>query len=177
MSYCAAKTLSTKSCVSIPKNIEVIKWNRHLKSASKKGGEMKYKKYGNVGGDETKRREAWRRWWGKEGKFKKQLIFKRKKINKPPKNVKLAEFAGIMVGDGGISEYRIAITLNSKDDYDYSIFVCKLTQELFGVSAKIYKRKDSLAMDIVVHGKDLVGFCRLIGLKIGDKLKQGLDIP
>jgi hypothetical protein len=177
MSYHAAKILSAKSCIPIPKNTGVIKWNQHLISASKKGGEIKYKKYGNVGGDESKRKESWRKWWNKEGKFKKQPIFERNQINKPPQNTELAEFTGIMIGDGGISEYRIAITLNSKDDYDYSIFVCKLIEELFDVSCKEYKRKDSLAMDIVVHRKDLVEFCYSIGLNIGDKLKQGLDIP
>lgn len=177
MSLLSAKILSTKSCVPIPKNIEVTKWKNHLMNISKKGGEINYKKHGKIGGDETSRKDRWREWWEDKGKFKKQAIFERKKINRPPKNVRLAEFIGIMVGDGGISEYRIAITLNSKDDYRYGIFICKLIKNLFGISCKTYRRKDSLAMDIVAHSKDLVWFCKLIGLKVGNKLKQNLDIP
>ena len=177
MSYRAVKILSTKSCIPLPKNIKIIKRKEHLKNISKKGGDAVYKKYGKIGGNEEKRKNAWSKWWETEGKFKKQLILTKKQIHKPLKSSKLAEFAGIMIGDGGISEYHITVTLNSQDDYDYSIFVCRLIKELFDVSPKIYKKKGSLAIDIVVHRKDLVEFCHSIGLKIGNKLKQGLDIP
>lgn len=55
--------------------------------------------------------------------------------------------------------------------------MCKSIKELFNISPKIYKKKGSLAIDIVAHRKNLVEFCNSIGLVIGNKLKQGLDIP
>jgi len=177
MPYKTARILSIKACVQIPKDTKIINWKERLMTASKKGGEAKYKKYGSVGGNETKRKEAWRKWWNKEGKFKEQKILQKKPIKVPCKSVKLAEFVGIMMGDGGIAKYHTSITLNSRDDREYVAFVCKLIEKLFDVSPKIYVKKDSLAVDVVVHRKNLVEFCQSIGLKVGNKLEQGLDIP
>lgn len=74
-----------------------------------------------IGGDEIKRKKAWAKWWENEGRFKEQIILKKKRIEIPPKSIKLAEFVGVMMGDGGISEYHTTVTLHSKDDLKYSI--------------------------------------------------------
>ncbi len=177
ISYVAVQILSKKTNIPLPKNLKIINRKQQLLSASRKGGETKYERYGNVGGDETTRKKAWRRWWNKEGRFIEQQILQKKHIKIPSKSVGLAEFVGIMMGDGGITKYATTITLNSKSDREYGVFVCKLIEKLFNVSPKIYRDKDSLAMGIVVHRKNLVEFCQSIGLKIGNKLEQGLDIP
>lgn len=44
-----------------------------------------------------------------------------KNIHKPCRNAKLAEFIGIMMGDGGISKYQIIITFHHIDDLEYTI--------------------------------------------------------
>jgi len=177
MPYLVAQTLSKKACIPLPKNVRIINWKQELMKASKKGGEIKYEIYGNVGGDEIKRKKAWKKWWDKKGIFIEQQILQKKCIKIPQKSVKLAEFVGIMMGDGGMTKYATTITLNSESDLDYSIFVCKLIEKLFNVSPKIYKDRDSLAMGIVVHRKNLVEFCESIGLKVGNKPEQGLNIP
>jgi intein/homing endonuclease len=176
MSYISAKTLSLKTGIKIPANAKIIQWNEHLKKIATLGGKASYAKDGAFG-DSEKRKIAWKKWWEKEGQFQSRDILLPKNIFLPQKNVKLAEFVGIMMGDGGVSKYHISITLNSKTDREYSLFVCKLIKDLFHITPTKHKRKDSLAVDIIVNRTKLTTFCKNIGLKVGNKLKQGLDIP
>lgn len=177
MSYDAAKILSSKTKLNFPKQVKIIRWDDHLGKIAKSGGIERYKIYGKVSLSEGKRQKAWKEWWEKEGRFRKPIFSERKKIKKPAKSARLSEFVGIMIGDGGMTKYHIAITLNSKDDYEYSKFVQDLIKELFNVKPKVYVRKKSLALDVVVHRIELVDFLKSVGLKSGNKLKQNLDIP
>lgn len=177
MSYSAAVNFSKKSGVKLPKNTKRKKWIYHLRSISKKGGLENLKQNKSIGGNVKYRKEMWQRWWSECGQYKNYKILKLKKINIPKKDRELAEFVGIMMGDGGVAPYHISITLNSETDKSYAIFVKRLITKLFGVKPKIYKDPHVKALDIVVHRKSLVEFCKNIGLKIGNKIKQGLDIP
>ena len=177
MSYNAAIILSKKSNLKLPQNTKRQKWSEHLMRISKKGGLVNLRQNKNIGGDAKYRKEMWQKWWDKSGKYKKYKIFERKKIHIPKKDDRLAEFVGIMMGDGGVAPYHISITLNSETDKLYAKFVEQLITKLFGVKPKIYKDLYSKALDIVVQRKSLVEFCQKIGLKIGNKIKQGLDIP
>lgn len=177
MSYDAVKLLSFKAKISFPKQVKTINWTDHLEKIAKSGGIERYRKYGKVSLSEDKRQKAWKEWWEKEGRFRKPIFSERKKIKKPAKNARLSEFVGIMIGDGGMVKYHITVTLNSRDDYEYSNFVKSLITELFGVKPKVYIRKKSSALDIVVHRAELVDFLKSMGLKSGNKLKQNLNIP
>jgi hypothetical protein len=178
MSYNAAKILSKKSGIPIPKNIQVIKWIDHLKEAGKLGGHAHYQKYGKVG-DEEKRKEAWFKWWNDKGKFQERnnRVVQRKPVYLEQKSVKLAEFVGIMIGDGHISKYQIKVSLDSLMDVEYIVYVFTLIKILFKVTPSLYRDKKKRVTNIVVSRKDLVEFCESIGLKVGDKLKLGIDIP
>lgn len=55
--------------------------------------------------------------------------------------------------------------------------VYRLIKKLFDLEPKIYQRKNTSALDIVVHSRNLVDFCLSLGLKKGNKLKQNLCIP
>ena len=83
---------------------------------------------------------------------------------------------GIMLGDGGIAPYCVTITLSNME-VSYTLYVNKLIHQLFGVSTKIYKRKDVNAVDIVIQRKRLVDFCQEIGLVVGNKVRQQVVIP
>lgn len=149
----------------------------HLKTAGKEGGLSVLKKYGKLPIQEQNRKERWREWWEKTGKDSYITSHAPLKITKPKKSPSLAEFIGIMIGDGTVSTYHIGITLNATDDAEYAIFVTKLIKKLFGVHPKIYKRKGKNAIAITVARKLLVEYLHLLGLPIGNKIKQGLDIP
>jgi DNA-binding XRE family transcriptional regulator len=162
-----------------PQNITIKESFWYVKKGAKSGGLACFKKYGSIGGDPEYRKKKWHNWWNKEGKYKKiGCITGPLPIKTPPFSKNLAEFVGIMLGDGGISEKQITVSTNSIDDKIYGHFVKRLINKNFGVKPAIYFRKDSAAMDIVVSRKKLVDFCnKKLGLKIGNKLKQGLDIP
>lgn len=145
--------------------------------ASSKGGRAVYAKYGQIGDPEI-RKKKWREWWNAKGKFQAHPILgHQKKIRIPSRSPKLAEFVGIMMGDGGITHRQICITLNGEDDAEYVLFVDGLICDLFGVTPSIHKRRDQKAVDIKIFRTKLVRFSRSIGLKVGNKLKQNLDVP
>lgn len=80
-----------------------------------------------------------------------------------------------MIGDGGISDYQTTITLNKKDDAEYADYVWALVKKLFGVvpGRQFYES----VVNIVVSIKKLVEFCKKMGLPVGNKIQQGIDIP
>lgn len=174
----AAQMLATAASISLPLNVRVVDPFWYTSKAGHLGGVSVYKKYGIVGGNPTERKRRWRQWWEQEGRFKKHSIIGiRKPIKKPRLSATLAEFVGIMLGDGGISHNQIFITLNSQTDKEYSKFVIKILKKLFNVHASIYKRKDAQAINIVVSRRELVNYCKSIGLPIGHKIRQNITVP
>lgn len=131
----AVHALSARTNISIPKNIRIRDAYEHIAKASRMGLAEVIKKYGGIPRDERYRKEQWHLWWKTTGKFKTNSILASKDIYRPKRDVKLAEFVGIMMGDGGTSEYQIVITLHHIDDLEYSIFVAKLIKKLSFSSA------------------------------------------
>ena len=89
----------------------------------------------------------------------------------------LAEFVGILLGDGHIGREQWSITLNSIADIDYVNFVGKLINSLFGFKPGIYKRKHMNAIVISGSGINSIKYLQSIGLIIGDKVKQQVGVP
>lgn len=176
MSYDSAVFLSEKTGILLPRKIKIIKWSDHLKRISIKGGKAHYKRYGRIGNEMT-RQKAWQIWWNEKGKYRNFKILQRRGIRIPIKDIFLAEFVGIVIGDGNISDYAVRITLDSLADKEYISYVSSLIKRLFNVNPKIFKHKKYRAVDIVVHRKNLVEYCVKLGLNIGDKIRQNLDIP
>lgn len=178
MSHKAACSLSKISNISLPKTIKIRSWNDHLKNICTEGGQERLRKYGAVCLNEKYRKSQFKKWWDKTGKFKKQPILERKLINYPKRNSELAEFVGIMMGDGGISKYQLTVTLHKKDDKEYGEFVTSLIEKLFHVPVSVQPRKRDNATNYVVSRIELVHHCvNKIGLKQGNKIRQQIDIP
>jgi hypothetical protein len=79
----------------------------------------------------------------------------------PSYSTEISELSGIMLGDGGISDYQVIITLN-----------------LFGITPSLYYRKTASAVHIVVSRKGLVEFLvNTCGLVKGHKIKNQASIP
>ncbi|MEI6281072.1 MAG: LAGLIDADG family homing endonuclease [bacterium] len=178
MSEKAAKMMSKMSRLKIPENNIIINWNDHLKKISKSGGRAIMAKYGRVSKDEKYRKERWEKWWEDTGQYKEypkgfQSLLK---IKIPKKDNLLAEFAGIMLGDGGVNQFYVTVTLSSTEK-QYIIFVSKIINRLFNVVPIIYNHKDAKAVRIVINRKQMVDFCQEIGLVRGNKIKQQIDIP
>lgn len=177
MPLLTVRKLTRLASIKVPK-FEIRGRYDHVRIAGSLGGKAIIAKYGSVGGDSEKRKTAWRNWWNREGKFIKNKILEPKQIKIPTESSDLAEFVGIMMGDGGVSERQISITLHSITDDQYKDFVVKLIRKLFGVMPGVHKRGDSLANTIFVSRTELVKFCTNgLGLPLGHKIKQRLDIP
>jgi len=111
--------------------------------------------------------------WGRERGF---II--RKEIRYPERSSDLAEFIGIMLGDGGFSgNYQISISYNRKLDTDYACYVCGLIEKLFSVGMFFSMNKSDNGADIVVSGRNVVEFLISQGLKKGNKVRNQVDVP
>jgi hypothetical protein len=168
--------LSKKFKVAIPENVMILekRWKIYKSEKSRVGGLNYYKKYGSPATLEGM----------KKGGSKTLQILRAKgvippiKIYKKPKHSKeLAEFVGMMLGDGGITNSQAVITLNSNADSDYISYVTKLTSNLFGETPKITARKDCNATNIYFNGEGLVNYLKTIGLCVGNKVKQQVAVP
>lgn len=179
MSLDSAKFLSEKSGVVISVEAESKEAHWYTKVGASAGGIALYKKYGHVGGDEEERKRKWRKWWDTKGKFEKcPTLFKKKPIKNPIFSAKLAEFVGILLGDGGIAKRQVVITLHRYDDKEYSEYVRQLVEKLFDVVPGKYIKNESLADNIVISRTELVYFCiEKLGLKVGNKVRQQVDVP
>lgn len=170
--------ISEVTRIKIPKNVQLKNRYWYVTKGAKLGGMIVLKKYGRIGGNPEYRKKRWYEWWEREGKYKHHSIISAPlSIKKPRKSKALAEFVGIMIGDGGISKEQVTVSLNPETDNPYSVFVKNLIKKLFNVEPSSYLRKDKSVVNLVVSRKRLVDFCQSIGLRVGNKLKQNLDIP
>lgn len=174
------KAIEKLCCIAnlkFPDNIQIKERFWYTKIGGKIAGNLLYKRYGIIGGNPEARKQKWLEWWNKLGKFNLPKNFISINIKKPRINKDLAEFFGIMIGDGGMSKYQLNISLNYKTDKNYIIFVKSLIKKVFKVDPAIHRRQKQSLDNIVISRIQLVKFCNALGLKTGNKLKQNLDIP
>ncbi len=101
--------------------------------------------------------------------------------------LKLAEFIGILLGDGCLSHYsynwnnrsknhyRVKITLNSIDDLDYVDYIANLCNHLFNIEPRICFRKNINAVDILIFNKSILNFLvNEIGLQLSPKWNRAI---
>ena len=102
----------------------------------------------------------------------------RKKVILPKYSPLLAEFFGIMMGDGGINNpWQANITLNSIKDARYAKYIFNTCKKLFGIMPAIRKRKTRNTLIVSLASTSVVDFLVMNGLVRGNKLKTGLRIP
>lgn len=101
----------------------------------------------------------------------------RKNYKFPKKSVFLAEFVGITLGDGGITDQQIKITLNSEADKQYILYVKRLITKLFGYEPSMFIYKHFKAVNLYFGGINLIEYLRNLGLKVGNKVKLQVDVP
>jgi len=175
----ALRKLCRKTKIPFPSNIKLRDNYWYVAHGSSAGGKAVLKKYGRIGGDPEYRKKKWYEWWEKEGKFKKHPIINVcLPIKKPEKSKHLAEFVGIVLGDGSITKSQIMITVNSKDDKEYGEFLYSLAEKLFDVHVGICHCKKWNVTKYIISRSELVRFfIEKLGLKKGHKIKQQVDIP
>lgn len=147
----------------------------HIKNAASKGGKARMKLYGNFGTPEGRRKG------GKNSlvthQVRKNGFVLLKSITKPVNSRKLAEFMGIMAGDGHLSHYQAIVTTNSRDDFEYAIFVQKMFKNLFCIFASLKKKPGENTLNVVASSKNMVYFIHKRGMPIGNKIKKSISVP
>lgn len=154
--------------------------SKYFSEIGRKGGLARIKKLGNPG------TESGRSKGGRNAVLRIKELQKSgyatgfglaKKIGQIKKNATLAEFIGVLFGDGHVGKYQTSITLDSKNDREYSEYLKNIIEEKFGVVAKLSFRKSARALDLTVSSitfsKQMVRF----GMVEGTKLREGLHIP
>ena len=153
----------------------IKKWRERRSEIGTRGGKATFKIHGSPATLEGRRKAG-----------AKTLSLLRERGTIPPikefhfskrRNKELAEFVGIMLGDGGLTLGQATVTLNSEADKEYIFYVSNLIYKLFKFRPINYKRINENAVSLLCDGTKLVEYFVRIGLKIGNKVKQQVGVP
>lgn len=176
LSQLKTNLIREKFGIELPKNIIVKEDYWYIPKAAELGGKRHFELYGPPPATRANRRK---------GGFNSRMInilrhtgfVVAKNIIRAPKNTNLAEIIGALMGDGGLTLTQAHITLNLRTDKEYAIYLRNLIERLFKINASLYERSSNSTIDVVVSSVKLISFLRHKGLPVGDKIRQGLDIP
>lgn len=175
ISYQAMTMLQKVSGVAGRAILEVLPDHWSTSKAGRVGARRRSERYGNPGTAEGRRRGGLNSY----EKFKLSPVptgFQlRREISKPKPSPSLAEFVGIVLGDGGITDHQVTITLNAWTDKEYADFVVHIIGQLFGLTPSRHTRENACV--IVVSSVELIEFLKGKGLVQGNKVKQQVDVP
>ena len=154
----------------------------HLRRAGRLGALARYRIYGNPGTSEGRQKAGLlfkKRVQDNPNLVKKWGMMVAKEIRYPAFSPLLAEFVGALIGDGGIrSSLQVTISFNSATETAYAQWLQLVISRLFGLNSAISFEKKSLGGTILISSVNLVRFLgKATGLKPGNKLRNGLDVP
>ncbi len=173
----AVKNLCKRAGIDIPHKIELKDRYWYTNGGGNAGGRAVLKKYGFIGGNPEYRKRRWHEWWESKGKYNKHSITSTLPIKIPRQSESLAEFIGIILGDGGISARQVTITLHKVDDRKYAEYVKNLITKLFNTVPSFYLSSKDNVIDIVVSRSTLVKYLVDMGLCIGSKVRHQVNVP
>lgn len=162
-----------------PGAIRLVNPYRHVRAAGARGARARYRLYGNPGTPEGRRkggRATQRLFQANPEQAAREGFLVRKAIQKPSPSSDLAEFVGILLGDGSVSRYQVSVYLNEREEREFAAYVRSLVQRLFGVTA-IFVKNARHCLAVVASSRNLVEFLQTIGLELGDKISNSADVP
>ena len=179
MTYPAFEKVHALLHIPLPSGVKIQAPFWYTNKGSEKGWKTMKKRYGRVPVDEEQRKKKWEAWWHTKGKYQPHSsIGVRKNFDSPMFSEELAEFVGIMLGDGGLTPRQVHVAMHRVVDQEYAFYVKGLIENLFKVPVKTSERVNIQLIQLVVSRTGLVEFCRdVLGLRVGHKLNQGIDIP
>lgn len=140
------------------------------------GGRVRQEKHGNPGTAEGR---------SKGGKHAVETHRKNKHtrfvVAKPimpiRKSVLLAEFMGILFGDGHVGKYQTTITLDSETDAEYARYVVGIIENYFHITPHVRKRKHARAVEICISSVEFSKHMVRLGMVEGNKIHGDFKIP
>ncbi|MEK7219392.1 MAG: LAGLIDADG family homing endonuclease [Patescibacteria group bacterium] len=107
--------------------------------------------------------------------LKKNYLKKRTDVKIPNKYSKdIAEFFGIMLGDGHVSHFQVVVSLGNKEE-KYAKHVKSLIEKIFKTHVKISLR-DTGYRDVYLGSVDITSWLLKQGL-VNNKVKSQVDVP
>ena len=178
ITFGALKILCKRAGLSIPSNIKIRDRFWYVAKGAKKGGHSLINKYGRIPVDPEYRKAKWRQWWERVGRFDPHVI---PNVSLPFRSAKpsreLAEFIGILMGDGSMNTRQFSVTLHHIDDLEYSYFVKRLIKKLFNIDPSVTHNIESSSNTLLVSRSRLMEYLHSLGVVFGNKVKQQFDIP
>lgn len=171
----AVTALQNISGVPFPKILEILPDYWSTRKAGQVGARGRLTRHGNPGTADGRHRggvTAYKKM--QQSTLATGFTFRRTFV-KPKPSALLAEFLGIMLGDGNIGPYQISISLNATTDADYVDFVVDVIIRLFGLIPSQTTRKN--ACNIVVSSIGLIEFLCQKGLVRGNKVTHQVSLP
>lgn len=146
--------------LALPRQIETKKDRWHVLKAARLGAKRYRELYGPlIGTPESRRRGGLN------------------SLKTPRKSVMLAEIIGVFMGDGNMSKRQAHIFLNLEKDRQYANYLKDKIEKLFGVKISLSSRPIDTRLVLTASSTKLISFLNKCGLPIGNKIKQGIDIP
>ncbi len=163
-----------------PRDVTVLPEHWSVQKAARLGGLRRFQLHGSPGTLEGRRRggrTTQQRFKDNPEHFKALGVAVRKRIRTPSFSADLAEFIGIMLGDGGITDYQIKVSFDKVLDADYADYVSRLIRRLFGLTSGRSVDPHDHALDLVCSSVQCVELLESFGLKRGNKVRQQVDLP
>lgn len=101
----------------------------------------------------------------------------RKPVGLPSKSQKLAEFFGILFGDGSLTPWQCMVSLNGTRDLEYADYVRSLIFDLFQLHARTVHRKGRNCIVLVLSSVTLVEYLTGLGAVVGNKIRNISEVP
>lgn len=158
----------------ISKQMALKNWKETQVELAKRGGRARFKKYGPFGTSEGRRLGGMR---GMETLRKLHKAPPLKIFSIPPPSSSLAEFVGIMLGDGHVGDKQWSITLNATKDKGYAQYCFLLIEDLFHFQPKIFNRSVCHVLILYGGGKDFIKYLRSLGLTAKNKVREQINVP
>ncbi len=153
-----------------------------LRAAAVRGGIRRCELYGNPGTPEGRRRGGLVSVMRAQRRASHGLpaggFRTLKRIAEPRLSSELAEFIGIMLGDGCLgSTFQASIAFNAETDREYAAFIVGLSQRLFGMTPTVSCRPHSREGVLVFSSRRLVGYLIHLGLPRANKVAIQVSVP
>ncbi len=172
--------LSKRYNIQIPKDIKYVNDFWYVTKGARKGALKRLELYGPLGTVESRRKggqiSQQRRRKDPE-KYRLLGCNVRKNFKALQPSEELAEVTGVILGDGGITNSQLRITLDRKTDRSYGLFIRKLMLTVFGELPAWYEHEKDNTIDLCISGVNLIEELSRWGLEKGDKIMRQVDFP
>lgn len=182
MRYEALERLVKMSGISIGQDVGSVPEFSHVRAAARLGGLRRDSLYGNPGTPEGRRlggfRSIAKRYASGDPWIPPDGFRVGKFIRRPDPSPELAEFMGILLGDGCLSSaFQAALYFNAQTDAEYAEFMKTFAFTLFGIAPRQTREVGGNGGTLLFSSKQLVEYLIQLGFPRGDKVKNQTGVP